>query len=403
MNGLNVMTVIPGRNNIPGIYSSNFNPTAHSTLPMLTRLAIGSILIQNANFDPVTCTETCTLALWIKTCPADCADSTWVSIPLGTPVLPPDKYCVSGSLTAGNILVLNLSDGSNIQVDLSFLAQDNNTFPVSMALGAGNILTMTLNTGATVTVDLSALTADKYLSGLALGAGNILTATLNDGSTVTADLSALLPVVADGATVLGNGTVGNPLKAGDLNANANGTYTWTDANGTNFVLGVRSTFGVSPLVLNPTVGINNWVSGATESTPITTLVIPAATYPRLIEAHILHGTYARMTTFEAAKVNALSFQSLISFDNGSGVLQLASLNGNFLGINQLIVQAVASDVGQNAGAAGNEPQGVGVCYIPLAAGASVTLRAQSTLTIQDGNTTGIAWTFCQIAATVLPA
>ena len=212
MNGLNVMTVIPGRNNVPGVYSSNFDPTAHSTMPMLTRLAIGSILIQNANFDSVTCTETCTLALWIKTCPADCADSTWVSIPLGPVVLPPDVHCVAGSLTAGNILVLNLNDGSQIQVDLSFLAQDNDTFPTSMTLGLGNILSMSLNNGDTITVDLSVLAADKYLSGLALGAGNILTATLNDGSTVTADLSALLPVVADGITVLGNGTVGNPLR-----------------------------------------------------------------------------------------------------------------------------------------------------------------------------------------------
>lgn len=146
MNGLNVMTVIPGRNNVPGVYSSNFDPTAYSTMPMLTRLAIGSILIQNANFDSVTCTETCTLALWIKTCLADCADSTWQSINLGPVVLPPDVHCVAGSLTAGNILVLNLNDGSQIQVDLSALAAvlvDGTTITgdgLAIPLKAGNLI-----------------------------------------------------------------------------------------------------------------------------------------------------------------------------------------------------------------------------------------------------------------------
>lgn len=210
MNGLNLMTVIPGRNKVPGIYSSNFSPVDHSTMPMLTRLAIGAIVIQTADHDQSSCTEDCTLALWIKTCPADCDDSTWQSINLGPVVLPPDVHCVAGSLTAGNILVLNLNDGSQIQVDLSALATDIRV--ASMALGAGNILTATLSDGSTVTVDLSALATDKYLSSLALNAGNILTGTLNDGSTVTVDLSALVPVVADNKTVLGDGTAGNPLR-----------------------------------------------------------------------------------------------------------------------------------------------------------------------------------------------
>lgn len=214
MNGLSVKTVIPGRNNVPGIYSSNFDPTANSTMGMLTRLAIGAILIQNADFDPATCTETCTLKLWVKTCPADCDDSTWASIPTGAPVLPPDKYCVSGSLTPGNVLTLTLSDGSTITVDLSPLAVDNDRYPTAMSLGAGNVLTMTLNDASTVTVNLSALAVDndKFLVSMALGAGNILTGTLNDGSTVTVDLSALVPVVADGVTITGDGTAGNPLK-----------------------------------------------------------------------------------------------------------------------------------------------------------------------------------------------
>ena len=404
MNGLSVKTVIPGRNNVPGIYSSNFDPTANSTMGMLTRLAIGAILIQNADFDPVTCTETCTLKLWIKTCPADCDDSTWAPIPTGAPVLPPDKYCVSGSLTPGNVLTLTLSDGSTITVDLSPLAVDNDRYPTAMSLGAGNVLTMTLNDASTVTVNLSALAVDndKFLVSMALGAGNILTGTLNDGSTVTVDLSALVPVVADGVTITGDGTAGNPLVAGNLANNGDGSYTWTDAAASFFRFNTRSTFGVSPFVINPTTGANNWANGAVESTPIATLTIAAEPYPRLVEAHLYHGAYARMSTFESPKANALSLYSLISFDNGSGVLQLASLNGNYMGINQIIVQAVASDIGQAAGAAGNEPQMIGICYIPLAAGASITLRAQSTLTIQDGANASIAWTFCQIAATVLP-
>ena len=156
MNGLNLMTVIPGRNKVPGIYSSNFSPVDHSTMPMLTRLAIGAIVIQTADHDQSSCTEDCTLALWIKTCPADCDDSTWQSINLGPVVLPPDVHCVSGQLI-GNILHLVLTDGSTIDVDLSPLAVDNDKFLVSMALGAGNILTGTLNDGSTVTVDLSPL------------------------------------------------------------------------------------------------------------------------------------------------------------------------------------------------------------------------------------------------------
>lgn len=143
MNGLSLKTVIPGRNKIPGIYSSNFDPTAHSTMPMLTRLAIGALVIQTATLDPQ-CVESCTLALWIKTCPADCDDSTWQSINIGPVVIPPDIHCVSGTLI-GNILHLVLTDGSTIDVDLSPLA----------------------NT----------------------------------------------PVVADGVTITGNGTVGNPLVA----------------------------------------------------------------------------------------------------------------------------------------------------------------------------------------------
>jgi len=171
------MTVIPGRNKVPGIYSSNFSPVDHSTMPMLTRLAIGAIVIQTADHDQSSCTEDCTLALWIKTCPADCDDSTWQSINLGPVVLPPDVHCVSGQLI-GNILHLVLTDGSTIDVDLSPLAVDNDRYPTAMSLGAGNVLTMTLN----------------------------------DASTVTVNLSALVPVVADGVTITGDGTAGNPLK-----------------------------------------------------------------------------------------------------------------------------------------------------------------------------------------------
>jgi hypothetical protein len=292
---------------------------------------------------------------------------------------------VAGSLTAGNILILNLNDGSQIQVDLSALAVDNDKFVTSMALGAGNILTVTLNDGSMVTADLSALAVDndKFVTAMTLGAGNILTATLSDGSTVTVDLSALVPVVADGVTITGNGTAGSPLVAVQR----------------------VPTFGVSPLVINPSNGAQVWNNGQIESTPITTLTItnPDATQPRVIEAKILHIAYARQANQEGTKTQAFSLQSLISFDNGSGVLQLASLNPNYLGANQIICQAVMSDVGQNAGSAGNETYMTGVCYIPLAAGATIILRAQSTLTIHDGATNAVAWTLCQLSALILPA
>lgn len=350
MNGLSLKTVIPGRNKIPGIYSSNFDPTAHSTMPMLTRLAIGALVIQTATLDPQ-CVESCTLALWIKTCPADCDDSTWQSINLGPVVLPPDVHCVSGQLI-GNILHLVLTDGSTIDVDLSPLAVDNNTFLTNLNL-AGNTLTGTLNSGATVSVDLSPLAVDTFLTNLNL-TGTVLTATLNSGATVPVDLSPLVyskpspvtipladtvgwtdpnwptdaeiaawltanPQAPDTLIILqGIGPVGSPdhvwevgpgaalthvekpvddlcTQLTDLDDALDGTipltatipYVRNDGQcGRAQIYIPQRVTGISPFVINATTIAANWANGQTQSTPIATLSVTNPSTDRPLQGTI---------------------------------------------------------------------------------------------------------------------
>ena len=468
MNGLSLKTVIPGRNKIPGIYSSNFDPTAHSTMPMLTRLAIGALVIQTATLDPQ-CVESCTLALWIKTCPADCDDSTWQSINIGPVVIPPDIHCVSGALV-GNVLHLVLTDGSTIDVDLSPLATDNNTFLTTLAL-AGTVLTATLNSGATVTVDLAPLIpVDVKLSALAL-AGTVLTATLTDGSTVTVDLAPLVyappaPVVippadaaawadplnptdveiqtwltanpqAAGTLVIlqGGGSVASPdhvWEVGpgavlthiekpsaapviDLCAELNTLDTATDAlvPATADVSYVRAdgscgrapmprlltVQGVSPLVINPTNSIANWpVVNVTESTPITTLAVtnPSAINPLNLDVRIYHGAQANVASMASPKTQTFSLYSLISFDPGTGTLALASLTPGTMSADQISVQAVDHDLATPTGA-GNQNASTLTSRVVVPPGGTVTLRAQSTLTIRDPHAAAVAWSVCQIS------
>lgn len=393
MNGLSLKTVIPGRNKIPGIYSSNFDPTAHSTMPMLTRLAIGALVIQTATLDPQ-CVESCTLALWIKTCPADCDDSTWQSINIGPVVIPPDIHCVSGTLI-GNILHLVLTDGSTIDVDLSPLATDSNTFLTTLAL-AGTVLTATLNSGATVTVDLAPLIpVDVKLSALAL-AGTVLTATLTDGSTVTVDLAPLIPVVDLCAELNTLDTATDAL----VPATADVAYVRADGScGRAPMPRLLTVQGVSPLVINPTNGVANWpVVNVTESTPITTLAVtnPSAINPLNLDVRIYHGAQANVVSAASPKTQTFSLYSLISFDPGTGTLALASLTPGTMGANQITVQAVDHDLATPAGA-GNQNASTLISRVVIPPGGTVTLRAQSTLTILDPHAAATAWTVCQIS------
>jgi len=365
-------------------------------MPMLTRLAIGALVIQTATLDPQ-CVESCTLALWIKTCPADCDDSTWQSINIGPVVIPPDTHCVSGSLI-GNILHLVLTDGSTIDVDLSPLATDNNTFLTTLAL-AGTVLTATLNSGATVTVDLAPLIpVDVKLSALAL-AGTVLTATLTDGSTVTVDLAPLIPVVDLCAELNTLDTATDAF----VPATADVSYVRADGScGRAPIAAPQRVSGISPFVINPTTGNANWGNGATESTPIATLTVtnPSATKPLYGTLYAFHGLYVRMANplNENPKNSTLSATGLLNVDNGGGVLQNpVSFYPLFNGNPQIIAQGVRHDAGAMPASAGNQTQHLNHLPITIPPGATVTFRSQSSFTVQDGDSQGTIWTYNRIS------
>ncbi len=434
MNGLNLMTVIPGRNKVPGIYSSNFSPVDYSTMPMLTRLAIGAIVIQTADHDQSSCTEDCALALWIKTCPADCDDSTWQSINLGPIILPPDVHCVSGQLI-GNILHLVLTDGSTIDVDLSPLAVDNDTFLTNLNL-TGTVLTATLNSGATVPVDLSPLVYTKPDPVVIPVGDTVGWADPNNPNDI--EIQAWLtanPQAPDTLIVLqGTGPVGSPdhvWEVGpgavlthiekpetdicehltDLDDALDGTipltatvpYVRNDGQCGRAQLYIpQRVTGISPFVINATTGNAAWAVNQTESTPIATLAItnPSADRPLQGTIWLFHGLYARMANpaSENPKNSALSATGLVNLDDGGGVLQNpVSFYPLFNGNPQIIAQAVRHDAGAVPASAGNQTQHMGQLPITIAPGATVTFRSQSTVTIQDGDAQATVWTYNRIS------
>ncbi len=430
MNGLSLKTVIPGRNKIPGIYSSNFDPTAHSTMPMLTRLAIGALVIQTATLDPQ-CVESCTLALWIKTCPADCDDSTWQSINIGPVVIPPDTHCVSGALV-GNILHLVLTDGSTIDVDLSPLATDNNTFLTTLAL-AGTVLTATLNSGATVTVDLAPLVYTKP-DPVVIPVGDTV-GWADPNSPNDIEIQAWLaanPQAPDTLIILqGTGPVGSPdhvWEVGpgavlthiekpetdicehltDLDDALDGTipltatipYVRNDGQCGRAQLYIpQRVTGISPFVINPSTGNVSWALNQTESTPIATLTItnPSPTKPLQGMLHLYHGLLVRSasTGGQSPKADSMSAQSVISLDDGGGTLQNPVLYPLFLGSSQIAAQAVRHDPGQSSTSAGNQTQHTMQMLVTIAPGATVTFRSQSTMVVHDGEF-GTVWTYNRI-------
>ena len=85
--------------------------------------------------------------------------------------------------------------------------------------------------------------------------------TLNDCTEYCVPLSALLPVVSDGVTVVGDGTVGDPLSAGYLVDNGDGTYTWNGADGSTVVIPAEL-----PLVANDSTTVDFTTSGAGDHT-----------------------------------------------------------------------------------------------------------------------------------------
>ena len=106
--------------------------------------------------------------------------------------------------------------------------------PTLVANGDGSF-TFTAGDGSTVVIP--ALPLDIRLANAVIDtATNEMVLTLNDGTEYRVPLSALLPVVSDGVTVVGDGTVGDPLSAGYLANNGNGTYTWHAADGSSFTI-----------------------------------------------------------------------------------------------------------------------------------------------------------------------
>ena len=105
----------------------------------------------------------------------------------------------------------------------------------TLVANADGSFTFTAGDGSTVVIP--ALPIDIRLANAVIDtATNEMVLTLNDGTEYRVPLSALLPVVSDGVTVVGDGTVGDPLSAGYLADNGNGTYTWNGADGSGFTI-----------------------------------------------------------------------------------------------------------------------------------------------------------------------
>lgn len=105
----------------------------------------------------------------------------------------------------------------------------------TLTANADGSFTFTAGDGSTVTIP--ALPLDVQLANAVIDtATNELVLTLNDGTEYRVPLSALLPVVTDGMTVVGDGTVGDPLSAGYFADNGDGTYTWNGADGSSFTI-----------------------------------------------------------------------------------------------------------------------------------------------------------------------
>jgi hypothetical protein len=188
-------------------------------------------------------------------------------------IIPADKYIADADYDPNtNIITFTYADGTTDTVDLTPLSADKfvSTFDLQ-----NNILTVTWNDATTTTVDFSAYAVDKFLNPPTFDpATNIITFTWNDGQSSTINLSVLdvdrflanasydnatnelvltvqdqdgnplpeirvpltdlIPVTPDGTTITGTGTTADPIKAGNLVDNNDGTYTWTSATGTNF-------------------------------------------------------------------------------------------------------------------------------------------------------------------------
>ena len=130
----------------------------------------------------------------------------------------------------------------------------------TLVANADGSFTFTAGDGSTVVIP--ALPLDVQLANAVIDtATNELVLTLNDGTEYRVPLSALLPVVSDGVTVVGDGTVGDPLSAGYLADNGNGTYTWNGADGSTVVIPAEL-----PLVANDSTTVDFTTSGASDHT-----------------------------------------------------------------------------------------------------------------------------------------
>lgn len=259
--------------------------------------------------------------------------------------------------------------------------------------------------------------------------------TLSNHSTFSIPAALLLPVTTDGDTITGNGTAENPLIGYKVEYDpATGALTITPPGGapvtipaqtaltepatdTEGLLGaagstvttqqlldalatrahssLHSLQSASPSVINPITAINGWTNGSTQQTPITTISVTNPTdRTLLVQLAVFHGLYVRNSVLESPKVQTLSAESIIEFDDGTGTLTLLSTNPPFIGNSQLAAIAPASDTGQSNNA-GIQVHTTNLLYRTLAPGATVTYRARATATVRDGGA-GNIWTYTSI-------
>lgn len=171
------------------------------------------------------------------------SDGSSIVVSLGAFANNPDVQAVDGSYpfnATSQQAAISMSDGGQVVLDASVFATDNDLATALANLPAeehleslntvGNITTFVSNTGSTIgTLDLSAYVngADHFLQQPTL-VGSVLTFPISNGVNYALSLAALVASVDE-----------------DITDNGDGTYTFTDGDGTQTV--IATNFDIDPL------------------------------------------------------------------------------------------------------------------------------------------------------------